>query len=38
LHESYRNGLVLVAEPTWSWLLGHLPDRERAHFAAWPTI
>jgi hypothetical protein len=38
LHPSYRNGLVLVAEPTWSWLLGHLPDRERAHFAAWPTI
>jgi hypothetical protein len=38
LHPSYRNGLVLVTEPTWSWLLGHLPDRERAHFAAWPTI
>ena len=38
LHPSYRNGLVLVSEPTWSWLLGHLPDRERAHFAAWPTI
>jgi hypothetical protein len=38
LHPSHRNGLVLVSEPTWSWLLGHLPDRERAHFAAWPTI
>ena len=38
LHPSYRNGLVLVTEPTWAWLLAHLPDRERAHFAAWPTI
>ncbi|HET9987521.1 MAG TPA: hypothetical protein VFQ65_03360, partial [Kofleriaceae bacterium] len=38
LHASYRNGLVLVTEPTWAWLLAHLPDRERAHFAAWPTI
>jgi hypothetical protein len=38
LHPDDPNGLVLVSEPTWSWLLGHLPDRERAHYAAWPTI
>ena len=38
LHPDDPNGLVLVSEPTWSWLLGHLPDRERAHFAAWPTL
>jgi len=38
LHPDDPNGLVLVSEPTWSWLLGHLPDDERRHFAAWPTI
>ncbi|MEO6772788.1 MAG: hypothetical protein ABI467_07160 [Kofleriaceae bacterium] len=38
LHAADRNGLVLVTEPTWAWLLAHLPDRERAHFAAWPTL
>ncbi|HEY6039776.1 MAG TPA: hypothetical protein VIV58_36095, partial [Kofleriaceae bacterium] len=38
LHPDDPNGLVLVSEPTWSWLLGHLPDDERAHYAAWPTI
>lgn len=38
LHAHYRNGLVLVAEPTWDWLLEQLPDPLRAHYAAWPTI
>ena len=38
LHPRYRNGLVLVSEPTWDWLLTQLPDADRAHFAAWPTI
>ena len=38
LHPRYRNGLVLVSESTWDWLLAQLPDRDRAHFAAWPTI
>lgn len=38
LHPDYRNGLVLVSEPTWDWLLTQLPAAERAHFAAWPTI
>jgi len=38
LHPDDPNGLVLVSEPTWSWLLGHLPDDDRRHFAAWPTL
>ncbi|MEO8843791.1 MAG: hypothetical protein ABI591_06710 [Kofleriaceae bacterium] len=38
LHPRYRNGLVLVSEPTWDWLLLQLPVADRAHFAAWPTI
>ena len=38
LHPDDPNGLVLGSEPTWSWLLGHLPDAERAHYTAWPTI
>ena len=38
LHPSYRNGLVLIAEPTWDWILAQLPEADRRHFAAWPTI
>jgi hypothetical protein len=38
LHPGHPNGLVLVAEPTWSWLLDQLPPAERAHYAAWPTL
>jgi hypothetical protein len=38
LHPRHPNGLVLVAEPTWTWLLGQLPANDRAYFAAWPTI
>ncbi len=38
LHAGHRNGLVLVTEPTWDWLLAHLPPASRAYFAAWPTI
>jgi hypothetical protein len=38
LHPSYRNGLVLIAEPTWDWILAQLPERDRRHYAAWPTI
>jgi hypothetical protein len=38
VHPRHRNGLVLVAEPTWDWMLAHMPERTRAHFAAWPTI
>jgi hypothetical protein len=38
VHPRHPNGLVLVAEPTWLWALAQLPDRERAAYAAWPTI
>ena len=38
LHPRHRNGLVLVTEPTWDWMLAHLPPRSRSYFAAWPTI
>jgi len=38
LHPRHHNGLVLVVEPTWDWLLAQLPPGGRAHFARWPTI
>jgi len=38
VHPRHLNGLVLVAEPTWAWILERLPAEDRAYFAAWPTI
>jgi hypothetical protein len=38
LHPRHPNGLVLVAEPTWDWILARLPAADRARLAAWPTI
>jgi hypothetical protein len=38
LHPRHRNGLVLVEEPTWDWLLARLPGPLRRHYARWPTI
>jgi len=38
VHPRHPNGLVLVAEPTWDWILAQLPAADRAYFAAWPTI
>ena len=38
LHPSHRNGLVLVTEPTWDWLLSQLPPDARAYWGRWPTI
>jgi hypothetical protein len=37
-HPRHPNGLVLVPEPTWDWILARLPPKDRAHFTAWPTI
>jgi hypothetical protein len=37
-HPRHPNGLVLVPEPTWEWILARLPAADRAYFAAWPTI
>lgn len=38
VHPGHPNGLVLVAEPTWDWILARLPAADRARCAAWPTI
>jgi Dolichyl-phosphate-mannose-protein mannosyltransferase len=38
LHPRYPNGLVLVAEPTWRWILERSPPADRARLEAWPTI
>jgi hypothetical protein len=38
LHPRHRNGLVLVEEPTWDWILARLPGPLRRHYARWPTI
>jgi hypothetical protein len=37
-HPRHRNGLVLVTEATWEWLIAQLPDGPRQYFARWPTI
>jgi hypothetical protein len=38
LHPRHRNGLVLVGESTWDWLVVQLPPGAREHWATWPTI
>ncbi len=38
VHARRANGLVLVDEPTWCWLLSRLSRAERWRYAAWPTI
>jgi hypothetical protein len=37
LHARHRNGLVLVTEPTWDWLMARLAARG-TYWARWPTI
>ncbi|HUJ57331.1 MAG TPA: hypothetical protein VLX92_02525, partial [Kofleriaceae bacterium] len=37
-HPRDRDGMVLIAEPTWDWILARVPPRVRRHYAAWPTI
>jgi hypothetical protein len=38
VHPRHPNGLVLVAEPTWDWVVGQVPAADRARLLAWPTI
>ncbi|MDQ3363845.1 MAG: hypothetical protein M3680_00230, partial [Myxococcota bacterium] len=38
LHPRHPNGIVLVAEPTWEWVLRQLPPDLRTRWAAWRTI
>ncbi|MBA3465689.1 MAG: glycosyltransferase family 39 protein [Deltaproteobacteria bacterium] len=37
-HPRHANGLVLVPEPTWEWILARLPPSTREQFTRWPTI
>ncbi|MDB4963474.1 MAG: hypothetical protein JWP01_3473 [Myxococcales bacterium] len=37
-HPRHPNGLVLVAEPTWEWVLAQLPADVLAYYQRWPTI
>ncbi|MBP9085087.1 MAG: hypothetical protein KBG15_03175, partial [Kofleriaceae bacterium] len=38
VHPLHPNGLVLIEEATWQWILAELPPLLRARPAAWPTI
>ncbi len=38
LHPRHRNGVVLMREATWKWILGQLPPRQRARYEEWRTI
>jgi hypothetical protein len=37
LHRGNPNGLVLMPEATWDWVLGRLEGGERAWYQRWPT-
>jgi hypothetical protein len=37
LHPGNRNGLVLLPEKTWEWVLGRLPTDEADGYRRWPT-
>gem|GEM_PF-1312186 len=37
LHARVPNGLVLVGEDTWDWVVGHLPPDEQSRARRWPT-
>lgn len=38
LHPNARNGLVLMPEATWRWVLEHTPAPVRAHYERWVTL
>ncbi len=38
LHPRHRNGLVLVTEATWDYLLAHVPPGAADYWARWRTI
>ena len=37
LHRGNRNGLVLLPETTWEWILARLPEPEARAYRRWPT-
>lgn len=38
VHPRHPNGMVLVPEATWDWMIERLPPKARDHWARWPTI
>ena len=38
LYPGVHDGLVLITEPTWDWLMAHVPDDVRVYFTRWPTL
>jgi hypothetical protein len=38
LYPGVHDGLVLVTEPTWDWVLAHVPDDVRAYYTRWPIL
>ena len=38
LHPGHPNGVVLVPEATWAWILARLPPESAAWWRAWHTI
>lgn len=38
LHPEHHNGLVLMPEATWQWVLTQLPPKPRRHYEAWRAL
>lgn len=38
LHPEHENGLVLMQEPTWNWLVTNLSPASRRFYRRWPTL
>ena len=38
VHPMHRNGLVVMPELTWQWILARLPPADRALYRRWQTI
>jgi hypothetical protein len=38
LHPRHPDGLVVVPEATWTWILARLPAASARYYAAWPTL
>ena len=38
LHPYDPDGLVLMPEATWRWILERLPPKDQQHYRLWPTI
>lgn len=38
MHRRHRDGLVLMPEATWQWILTQLPEQQRRYYQAWPAF